>query len=280
LVYIAAKLGTDYLHSTLGQTLQTIINSRAQCEIDVNKLEDPSVVSKNLDSLINYLDLVLRSIFSSLPQMPASLRELFKVIQTEACKKFPDESGVKYTSVTGFLFLRFLVPTILNPKQFGIEADSSSQQTKRKLMLIGKTLQNLANLVSFEKKEDTMIVLNSFLEERTLGLKNFLDQLLEPEISGKAVLTTSFDPTEIALDVARLYKVLSANKHLLVNIKDYSSLEKCLKIIEDKIVAIEKDMVIDPLDDTGVELEGSVLGSVDNPHGNLVSVKGNPNPNP
>ena len=273
-IYIfMTQIGMDYLHTTLGQTLQTIINSKAECEIDVNKLDDPAVIQKNLESLINYLDLVLRAIFNSLPQMPAALRELFKIIQTEACRHFPDEIDVRYTSVTGFLFLRFLVPTILNPKQFGIDADSSSRQTKRKLMLIGKTLQNLANLICFEKKEDTMIILNSFLIERMLGLKNFLDLLLEPEISGNAVLTTSFDPSEIALDVARLYKVLHQNKYSLIELKDYEILDRNLRLIQDKVNSIEKNMIMDPLDDTGVDLDDSVMGSVDTQHGNAVSEK-------
>ena len=99
----------EYLHNTLGQTLQTIINSKQPCEIDITKLEngDGATLDKNLETLTNFMDLLLRANFNSQNQLPQHLRELFKIIETEARNKFPDEESVKYTSVTGFLFLRF-----------------------------------------------------------------------------------------------------------------------------------------------------------------------------
>jgi len=51
------------------------------------------------------------------------LRSLFRHIQKTAHQKFgADEtkSSVRYTTVSGFLFLRFFCPAVLTPKFFGL----------------------------------------------------------------------------------------------------------------------------------------------------------------
>jgi Ras GTPase-activating protein 3 len=50
---------------------------------------------------------------------------------------------VRYTAVTGFFFLRFVCPALLNPVLFGLVSEQPSSSVQRDLMLIAKTIQSL-----------------------------------------------------------------------------------------------------------------------------------------
>lgn len=90
------------------------------------------------------------------------MRMVFANIRSEVMKKF---NGIeRHTSVSGFIFLRFFCPAILNPKMFGIIEEHPDGTAARNLTLIAKGIQNLANLVP-SAKEPFM----SFMEEYLSG---------------------------------------------------------------------------------------------------------------
>lgn len=91
------------------------------------------------------------------------MKLVFANIQHAVQSKFKD--GIeKFTSVSGFIFLRFFCPAILNPSLFGIVTHVVTGRPARTLTLIAKTLQNLANLVTFNSKEPYMKVMTPYLE--------------------------------------------------------------------------------------------------------------------
>lgn len=117
---------------------------------------------------------------------------------------------VSYSSVCGFLFLRFFCPAILNPKLFGLLKGSSKTlsslpvaqwltdlcvdhpgvRAQRTLTLIAKSLQGLANMTTFGIKEPWMSPMNEFLAEHKAELKDFVDSVtnISPALD-KAVRT-------------------------------------------------------------------------------------------
>ena len=142
------------------------------------------------------------------------LREIFQFLQDEVSQRFPNEEGVRYTAVSGFIFLRFFAPAILGPKLFGFEPGKSrlpfpftslrlsptrNLQTAltggldaraiRTLTLSAKVLQGLANLVEFGQKEAFMTPMNGFIAGRIEGMKRFIDEISVSDVSESVIST-------------------------------------------------------------------------------------------
>lgn len=74
--------------------------------------------------------------------------EVFAALKDLALKYFPESHHVCYNVISGFVFLRFFAPAILNPKLFEIIDQPIDAQTNRTLTLISKAIQSIGNLVS------------------------------------------------------------------------------------------------------------------------------------
>lgn len=131
--------------------------------------------------------------FSSLFSLSfRNFRYVFQHIQSQVRRKFGDDNIVRYTSISGFIFLRFFCPALLTPKNFGLLdgplaftclprphllLEHPPVNVARDLTLIAKVIQNMANLVPFGKKEPFMMVCNDFINDQFALLKTFLDTL-------------------------------------------------------------------------------------------------------
>ena len=105
------------------------------------------------------------------------MKYVFNSISTAASKQFK-EPEAKYLAVSGFLFLRFFCPAILNPKLFGMASDHpDGQGNGRTLTLVAKIIQNLANLADFGKKEPHMIPFNPFIKKNVNLMKAIIDKM-------------------------------------------------------------------------------------------------------
>jgi hypothetical protein len=51
---------------------------------------------------------------------PRELQNIFCEIREIVALKFPERDRTQFTAISGFLFLRFFAPAILNPPLFGI----------------------------------------------------------------------------------------------------------------------------------------------------------------
>jgi GTPase-activator protein for Ras-like GTPase len=115
------RLGRDYLEATLGARLRKICDRDFDCEVDPGKVKSPEHLDRNWNSLIQLTSSIWKAIIASAEDCPAQLRVLFRHIRSCAEDRYGSFiRTVKYTSVSGFLFLRFFCPAILNPKLFGL----------------------------------------------------------------------------------------------------------------------------------------------------------------
>jgi hypothetical protein len=128
--------GLGYLENTLGPVLREICDEKANCEVDPTRLDKNDDVKLHWKRLIGYANALWSSIDKSRTSIPrylpwmvwvngSELRMVFHHLQRTVLARFNEAREdkftiVRYTSVSGFLFLRLFCPAILNPKLFGI----------------------------------------------------------------------------------------------------------------------------------------------------------------
>jgi len=115
------RVGRDYLETTLGEKLRNIVAADLDCEVDPNKVKSREQLDKNWSRLIGLTSNIWQAIAASVAKCPPGMRSILKHVRSCAEDRYGNFiRTVKYTSVSGFLFLRFFCPAILNPKMFGL----------------------------------------------------------------------------------------------------------------------------------------------------------------
>lgn len=115
--------GLHYLHSTLRPIVEAILAEKKPCEIDPTRVKDKSMVDANLVHLQDYVERVFNAIMNSAVRCPPVLCQIFHDLRECAAKYFPQNKEVRYSVVSGFIFLRFFAPAILGPKLFDLTTE-------------------------------------------------------------------------------------------------------------------------------------------------------------
>ncbi|KAF4451564.1 hypothetical protein F53441_5420 [Fusarium austroafricanum] len=172
------RLGKEYLEEILQEKLFEINEINPNCEVDPSKIPHESDLDQHWTVLIHYTTEVWKCIASSANRIPPELRHILKYIRAVAEDRYGDFlRTVTYTSVSGFLFLRFICPAILSPKLFNLLRDHPRPQAQRTFTLIAKALQKLANLSNFGKREEWMEPMNRFLNVQRQSVRDYIDQV-------------------------------------------------------------------------------------------------------
>ncbi|XP_039485712.1 GTPase-activating protein isoform X2 [Drosophila santomea] len=186
--------GLPYLHQTLRPVLSQIVAEKKPCEIDPSKIKDRSAVDTNLHNLQDYVERVFEAITKSADRCPKVLCQIFHDLRECAGEHFPSNREVRYSVVSGFIFLRFFAPAILGPKLFDLTTERLDAQTSRTLTLISKTIQSLGNLVSSRssqqtcKEEFTVELYKKFCTEQHVdAVKHFLEVISTPSHASSSV---------------------------------------------------------------------------------------------
>ena len=115
------RVGHDYLVETLAERLKEINDRNPDCEVDPNKIKHPTDRDRNWNRLLLLTEGVWQAIVASRHRCPIELRIIFRHIRACAEGKYGDfYRSVKYSSVSGFMFLRFFCPAVLNPHLLGV----------------------------------------------------------------------------------------------------------------------------------------------------------------
>lgn len=115
------RLGNQYLEETIGERLRDIDESEPECEVDPGRIQRHEDLERNWRNLIALTTSIWKAIAASASRCPPELRLIFRHIRACAEDRYGDFlRTVTYSSVSGFLFLRFFCPAILNPKLFGL----------------------------------------------------------------------------------------------------------------------------------------------------------------
>ncbi|KAM0791284.1 hypothetical protein ACM66B_005758 [Microbotryomycetes sp. NB124-2] len=205
-------VGSEFLEASIGEPVRRICKEQVAIEIDPAKMKTgvkEKEVMHNLHELHEWCIVVWNAIYDARQQCPDDLRRIFKHVQRVAQDKYGDEQkNIRWTSVGAFMFLRFFVPAILNPKLFGIVKSPPDPKAQRTLTLIAKTLQGLANFSSFGQKEPWMVGMNLFLQDHTPGYVDFIDHISTQETTTSAMLDWTSPDSPAYLAPARLRSTL------------------------------------------------------------------------
>jgi len=122
-------------------------------EIDENKGANAEAQEANAYQLQYVCNRILSAIFKSRDQIPYEFLQIFSQIKEEINNKFGDDDpNTIYYAVGGLFFLRFVVPAITAPHVYGLLPNPPSESTQRQLVLIGKVIQSIGNMVLPGKK--------------------------------------------------------------------------------------------------------------------------------
>ncbi|KAJ3257566.1 hypothetical protein HK103_004475 [Boothiomyces macroporosus] len=205
-----------------------------------------------------------------------TLKDIFYLIQSAVAKKFPGNDIVPYTSVSGFIFLRFFAPAILGPSLFGLKVGILDPPSSRKLLLIAKTLQNLSNLVEFGQKEPFMEPMNAFITGKISDMKKFIDQISVEDKTPPE--SKDYSSEVLAKEAAELHVILSQAMEKMQSIEpkctllgqlqeEISAIDAKLKLAEDKEKTIKydvaQDMGIDEVDKDAPSMEMGKIETTD-----------------
>ncbi|KAI0473295.1 GTPase [Xylariaceae sp. FL0804] len=172
------RLGKEYLEDVLAEKIFEINELNPDCEVDPSRIERPEDLHQHWTQLMQLTTDVWECIAVTATRLPPELRHVLKYVRAVAEDRYGDFlRTVNYTSVSGFLFLRFICPAVLNPKLFGLLRDNPRPRAQRTLTLVAKGLQALANLSTFGKKESWMEPMNRFLTSQRQSFKDYIDQL-------------------------------------------------------------------------------------------------------
>ncbi|KAI1817389.1 Rho GTPase activation protein [Poronia punctata] len=160
------RLGKEYLEDVLGDKLSEINEINPDCEVDPSKVERPEDLAQHWDVLIRLTTEVWH----------IELRAILKYVRAVAEDRYGDFlRTVNYTSVSGFLFLRFICPAILNPKLFGLLRDYPRPR-----------LQALANLTQF-------------LSQNRQSFRDYIDQLCSVPTDRNAITVPASYSTPVMI---------------------------------------------------------------------------------
>ncbi|GAA5962361.1 hypothetical protein JCM3765_002955 [Sporobolomyces pararoseus] len=179
-------IGAEYLEASIGETIRKIIKDKVEIEIDPSKLKsgykDKELLA-NVHALHEWTTTLWNSIYDARERCPQDLRQIFGHIQRIVVEKYgvgEDQKNTRWTSVSAFIFLRFFVPAVLNPRLFFIVSNPPGNKSQRTLTLIAKTLQGLANFSSFGQKEPWMLPMNSFVQDNGAAFVDFIEHVATP----------------------------------------------------------------------------------------------------
>jgi hypothetical protein len=128
--------------TTGGKSLLTL-----EMEVDPSKFGNDAFTDSeaNVYQLILACQKVFTAFRTSIGKIPPEFKEIFSSMRESIVNKFKSDDAV-LKAVGGFFFLRFACPAITAPHAYGLLENPPNESSQRQLVLIGKVIQNLANM--------------------------------------------------------------------------------------------------------------------------------------
>jgi GTPase-activator protein for Ras-like GTPase len=187
-------IGMEYLYDTLARFVNELNNATAEDDTTAGGREssaaslmsmsteiDPTRMGEDDDESINKLQLSLvcqkafHQIRQSVELVPPTFVAFFSLLRRKVEEKYDEAAGRK--AVGGFLFLRFICPSMMTPHIYGLTLEPPQASFQRQLILVAKILQSLANDVEMGKKEPWMAPMQDLLKENKPRFEELFDNV-------------------------------------------------------------------------------------------------------
>ncbi|KAJ1680404.1 GTPase activating factor [Spiromyces aspiralis] len=221
-------VGMTFVDEMIGPVVREVVGRQINCEVDPHRLKPGERVDDRWLVLLDLMRKLWHTIEQAQHKCPLEMQRLFghirRIVRAHYNSNLPDGGGggssraddgssigssgssssggvasVKYTCVTGFLFLRLVCPAMLSPKRFGLVQSRPSAAAQRTLTLMAKGIQGLANMSDFGHKEPYMQPMNEFVKECIPSLKNFIDTVTAaPSSFVSPILYSGIQPLDLS----------------------------------------------------------------------------------
>ncbi|KAF9453816.1 Rho GTPase activation protein [Macrolepiota fuliginosa MF-IS2] len=183
--------GHAFLEASIGGVLRRLLAEKVAIEVDpLRSGKSARDVGRHVDLLTYWCKEFWEQIYSAREDCPRELCAILDRIRT-----LVEENGRKadlsaqmqkqrpWQSVSAFMFLRFIVPGILNPHLFGLYSGLPDPAIQRSLKLIAKVIQSLANLNTADRKEISMAGIRDFIKDNMPRMIEYLTAVSTPKSS-------------------------------------------------------------------------------------------------
>lgn len=201
--FYSKVVGTRYLFKTLARFIAEINHLAAEAkagrgaksgeslisvdlEIDNTKMENAEADQDLIkEANIMQLNLTCQKVFNACRTnqnvMPKEFKRIFRQLQWQLLAKWSGDMEIVFKAVGGFLYLRFLCPAMTAPHAYGLLESPPNETAQRQLILIGKVIQNLANLQAPGAKEQFMSSMDNFYDKNMDRMRDFYREILRDD---------------------------------------------------------------------------------------------------
>ncbi|CAM9023180.1 unnamed protein product [Wickerhamomyces anomalus] len=218
------RVGQEYLEKVVGKVITKIIANKQSTEIDPMRVYEDDEALKNdmlqhnMELLLQYVEELWSRVYNTSNDLPQQIKQQL-ILLRKKIEMYTNDTKITLNCITGFLFLRFFCPVILNPKLFFLTKDHQTGEIKRTLTLISKILLTFSNRVLFGAKEPYMMKLNElFIKKHEDELMDYLDKVTGKKLDFNPKhlkLSTSLERTDIILTSKNLLKELPTVPYLI-----------------------------------------------------------------
>jgi len=138
-------------------------------------------VAQRLAKLAALTQAIVDNMVNSVQELPYGMRWICKCLGALCKKRFPEADRYQIGSlIGGYVNLRFFTPRVVNP-DFIPSYQKPNSRSKRNLVLVAKTLQNLSNGQRFGDNQAFMKQLNPFIDSNREVLQDYFEVLTAVE---------------------------------------------------------------------------------------------------
>ena len=166
--------GVPFIRKILSPLLQQLVDDNVVIEIDPKKLKESDNLEEQKEALLDLAQKILDTIIYS-DLIPYTFHQISNCLSVMITEKFSQEAT--YFGIGGFIFLRFICPSIVAPEAFNLLKKSPPAPVRRTLVLVSKIIQFVANGAKHVKEKFMSDIALIFTERNSEPVKKFYDRL-------------------------------------------------------------------------------------------------------